>query len=463
MQKRILTATGNTNIDNAIKAINNFQVVGKTLYKDELENKCSALKPDILLVANTINGHEPLIPILLRIKTKNPAIRIVYLTGEINLRDSHEMSSLNLLIMAGVYDIVHEKTMTLEMLRQALITPKAEDDVKNISIAADKNTYRSGSASNFEFIVPEDYKEKDEDVKDKLFVISSIKPGTGKSFISVNIAAAIAKYGEDNEKGERPKVGLIEADLQNLSLGTLLQIEEDNKNVKTAMSKIGEIITEDGELFGNQKEIEEVNSYVKKCFIPYYKISNLKALVGSQLAFEEMEEIYSYHYMYLIDSVIDDFDILIVDTNSALTHVTTYPLLHMANSCYYILNLDFNNVRNNTRYKKTLERMKISDKVKYILNEDIPANQSSNSEELLFTANHLEDSGFKLEARIPVIPKTVFLNRLYQGTPIVLDEGIKNNYIRNEIFKVANQIYPIKGFSETKNEENKKNRGRLFK
>ncbi|NMA83543.1 MAG: ATPase, partial [Epulopiscium sp.] len=92
------------------------------------------------------------------------------------------------------------------------------------------------------------------------------------------------------------------------------------------------------------------------------------------------------------------------------------------------------------------------------LNEDIPGGHlKDSSEELIFTAEHLEDSGFKLEARIPIIPKTIFLNRLYEGTPIILDENGKNDNIRYEIFKIANQIYPIKDFHKIEEKINNQN------
>ena len=190
-------------------------------------------------------------------------------------------------------------------------------------------------------------------------------------------------------------------------------------------------------------------------------------MVGSQLTLKELEGITNYHYIYLVDAIVDEFDVLIVDSNSSLTHVTTFPLLYMAKNCYYVLNLDFNNVRNNIRYREVLREIGIFDKVRYVLNEDISNDVKSEStgtaiEELMFTADHLEDSGFKLEARIPVIPKTVFLNRLYEGTPIVLDEKKSTEHIRYELLKVANQIYPIKNFSEIEERQNKTIKKEVF-
>lgn len=471
MNNRILTATGQNVIDSTIEKFENYNIVGVAETRGELFAKCEQLNPNILLVGEGLYGEEPLLKVLLEITRAFPTIRVVYLAGHVDMRDESRINSLALLAMAGVYDIMHDKKMTAQMLKIALDNPKNEEDVSYIVKAANKIMHKRDSDSYVEFIIPEDSIEENENLRKNLFVVSSIKPGTGKSFLSANIATAIAQYGVNTVDGKRPRVAIIEADLQNLSLGTLLQIENDNKNLKSVMKKISTIITESGEFVGNSMETEEVNEYIKDCFLPYYRVKNLEALVGSQLSMKELEGITSYHYIYLIDAIADYFDVIIVDSNSSLTHLTTFPLLHMAKNCLYLLNLDFNNVRNNIKYREVLKDIGILNKVKYVLNEDITnAHKDSNTgtdiEDLMFTANHLEDSGFKLEARIPIIPKTVFLNRLYEGTPIVLDDRKLTEPIRFELLKVANQIYPIKNFKEMEDKFSektiKKKRG-LFK
>lgn len=457
MKKKILVATGQDVIDSIVKKFDNYIVVGTVSSRDDLYEKYKQHKheTDILLVGEGLFGSTSLIKTLLEIKNQSENIRIIYLAGDVNFQNETKINSFALLIMANIYDIICEKKMTIDMLKTILDSPKTEKDkdIEHILRISNKSMIKEDKSGEIEFIIPEEYKEKDDDIRDNLYVISSIKPGTGKSFLSVNVATAIAQYGIDTKNNKRPRIGLIEADLQNLSLGTLLQIEDDKKNLKTVMKKISLIVTDEGNFIGDPKETEEINYFIKSCFIPYYNVKNLEALVGSQLTFDELGGITNYHYIYLIDAIIDYFDVLIVDTNSALTHVTTYPLLHMAKNCYYILNLDFNNVRNNIRYKEMLKEIGILDKVKYVLNEDI-SNEVKNEhdgtlvEKIIFDSKHLEDSGFKLEAKIPVIPKTIFLNRLYEGTPIVLDEKKSTEKIRYEILKVANQIYPIQNFSK---------------
>ena len=475
MTKKILVATGQKAIDDAIGKFENYEVVSSVEYKNEVHEACEYFQPDILLIGEGLAGHDSLMQIMLNLVKDFPNLRIVYLSGHVDLRDETKVNALGILVMAGIYDIIHEKKITVQMLRNILDNPKDSESMSYLTKRVKSTSSKSSKEDYIEFEIPEEDKEsEDDDTYKNLHVVSSIKPGTGKSFLSTNIATAIADLGVETKDGRKPRVGLIEADLQNLSVGTLLQIEDDKKNLKAVMEKISTIVNDNG-LVGSLQQTEEVNDFIKSCFKPYYRVKNLEALVGSQLTFQEIESVKPYFYIYLLDAIAQEYDVIIVDSNSSLTHVTTFPLLQMAKSCYYVLNLDFNNVRNNARYKTILKEMGIQDKVKYVLNEDI-VNDASESlasgteiEELIFTADHLDDSDFKLEARVPMLPKTVFLNRLYEGTPVVLDDNKYTLKARYELLKVANQIWPIKNFKEIEEEYmamkngNKKKKGLFFK
>lgn len=461
MNKKIIVASGQKPIDVAITKFENYDVIGSVDYKNELIEACEYYNPEILLVGEGLGGHESLMGILLKLVKEFPNMRIVYLSGYVDLRDESKVSALGVLVMAGILDIVHEKKITTQMLKNILDNPKTPDQMNYLVKKVEANS-KTSKENLIEFeLIETNANEEDEDIYNNLHVVSSIKPGTGKSFISTNIATAIATYGVNNPEGKKPRVALIEADLQNLSVGTLLQIEDDKKNLKSVMDKISSIISQNGDFVGDLQQTEEANAFIKDCFKPYYRARNLEALVGSQLKFSEIENIKPFHYVYLIQSIVEDFDVIIVDSNSSMSHVTTFPILHMAKNCYYVLNLDFNNVRNNSRYKDTLKEMGIDKKVKYILNEDISNQEDAvNSsgldlEELIFTSEHLDDAEFHLEAKIPMLPKTVFLNRLYEGTPVVLDDKKYTTKARYELMKIANQIWPIKNFKELEDEMEK--------
>lgn len=465
----LLLATGQKEIDVTVQRKLDYEIVGIVDYKSECEQKIREALPDILLIGEGLSGTESTIALIMRLTKDYPKMRIIYLAGYVDIRDEVKIQSLGMLVMAGVYDIVHDDKLTMNSLKNLFENPKTYEQMQYLVVKTERGLL--SKTKQVEFEIPDEIIEEESTAYNNLYVISSIKPGTGKSFVSTNIAAAIAAFGKQID-GKKPKVALVEADLQNLSVGTLLQIENDKKNLKTAIDKISTIINDKGQLTGGLEDTEAVTEYILECFQPYYKLRNLECLVGSQLAFDQLESVKPYHYVYLIESILEHYDVVIVDTNSSLTHVTTFPLLAMARYCYYILNLDFNNVRNNTRYQRILMEMDIFDKVRYVLNEDIPQADpdfiGKGQEELIFTADILDDSDFKLEARIPQIDKAVFLNRIYNGTPIVLDENKYTLKARYELLKLANQIYPIQNFERIEREveemyKRKEKRGLLNK
>lgn len=452
MNKKIIVATGQYEIDDAITKFNGYEMVASLVQRKEILVTCKNTIADLIILGEGLHGDESLVEIIIQLSKAHPNLRIIYLCGKVDSKDTLRINNLGLLVMSGIYDIIIEGNLSVKLLKSILDTPKTLDSVSFLTKSI-KEDIKKDKAKTITFEVPQDIEDEHSDYNN-LFVMSSIKPGTGKSFLATNVAAAIAKFGVNTKDNKKPKVAIIEADLQNLSVGTLLQIEDDKRNIKTAMDKISTIV-KNGELISSNEKIREVNAYIKNCFIPYRNCSNLEALVGSQLTMNDLKDIESSHYIYLIDAIIGEYDVIIIDTNSSLNHITTFPLLKMAKTCYYILNLDFNNIRNNVRYKEFLRELDILDKVKYVLNEDIDKSNPANKlnlglqyEDLMFTAEHLNDSDFNLEARIPTIPKSIFLNRLYQGTPVVLDNNSYTLDVRCELLKVANQIWPIKNFDE---------------
>lgn len=438
--QRVIVATGIPEYDSGIKKIEGYEYIPINIgFKSELLEACINYKPDIIIVSEKLSGDELLSGVAIDIKQKLNDIRIIYLAGSVDLSNVNRINKLGAMVLSGIYDIVTEKRVNKGLIKSVLENPKQKNEVEYLlRYFLEK---KKDSDINMEYEDEIEEIDIEDDYYKNVYMISSVKPGTGKSFVSTNIATCLAKYGEDID-GRPPRIAIVEADLQTLSVGTLLAIEDDKHNLKTVMDKIETIISPEGNLIDNALKINEVNEYILSSFKQYSKCKNLYALVGSQLTMEEIEGISPLYYSYLIDVISQKFDYVIIDSNSSLLHVTTYPLLAVVNKTYYILNLDFNNARNNMRYRHTLKNLGIYDKIRYILNEDL-TNDPNNIEKLQFDSSILEES-FELECKIPTIPKSIFLNRLWQGTPIVLDETHHTLKARYEIAKVSNQIHKIK-------------------
>ena len=459
IKKNVILATGQKSINDAVNSFEGYTISDVVDFKsnllDVVKNNANA---NILIAGEGLTGNESLPEILLSITREKVNLRIIYIAGYVNLKTDERASILSLLAMAGVYDIIHDKKISKSLLKDIMDNPRQQDDVKYLTNKLNQKTSNVSKYELSEFDTEIEEEPEELSVYKKLFVFSSIKPGTGKSFISTNVAAAIAGFGV-NKKGKKPKVAIIEADLQNLSVGTILHIEDGKKNLKTVMEKISTIIDKNNTLTQDEEKIAEVNDFILTSFKPYSRLNNLYALVGSQIKMDEINHINPIYYLYLITVIMEEYDIILVDSNSSLLHITTLPLLQKAKKCFYILNLDFNNVRNNVRYSSLLEEIGILNRTKYILNEDLIGDSSSEHEKLQFTASDIEKKYFDLVAKVPMLPKTVFLNRLHQGVPVVLDKEQYTLEARYELLKIANDIWPIKNLSKIKEDiEKKKNK-----
>lgn len=438
----ILLATGSQMVNDAIRNLR-YDISGEIYERSELRKACFSIKPEIVIISENLKGRDKvLVEEMLFIKSNDPTIRIIYLAGNIDIKNKDKVNRLASLVFAGIYDIYGEKKLTITALKELIDHPRKYEDVIYLTRYLKKESLTQDS-----FVELESADDLVEDVESdgykNVILVSSVKPGSGKSFISTNIAAGVAKFGK-HENGSPMKTLIIDADLQNLSVGTLLDCEDEKFNLYTASQKIQSVLNKEGDLVGTNKEIIEVNDFVKRCCLPCKNVKNLYVIAGSQLGVEEVEKITPYIYVYMIELLSKDYDFVIVDSNSSLFHTTTYPMLKLSSKIYYILNLDYNNIRNNQRYKKDLRQLEVDKKIKYVLNEDIIATENRSNENLLFGADYIEKNlKFDLIAKIPTVDKPIFLNRIFKAMPLILDDNDYTLKPRLELLKIISDITEV--------------------
>lgn len=447
---RIVAATGIPMLDNELSEQNELAAT-KCVLKGELEETIKENSPQIVIVSDKLSGEESIIKLLIKLKNQYHMVRFIYLAGNVDTKDRSRVDSLGMLVLVGVYDIVISQKINIDLVMDTIKYPKSEQAVAFLTQNLLNAKYEISNVFNGLEYESYDDSNADSACFPNVYVVTSVKPGTGKSFLSVNLACAIAKYGKIPQTGARPKVALVEADMQTLSIGTLLSIDEDGGSLKAAMEAVSTIF-QNNVLTDDMEKRKRVNRIIRRSMNTYKELANLDVLVGSSITPEEIDHlaIIPEYFTYILDELRKDYDYVVVDTNSSIFHVSSFPILQRAKECFYVLNLDFNNVRNNLRYKNVLKELGISDKVKYILNENIENTkefweQGVEDEELNFTAEDIENKYFTLVAKVPILPKTVFLNRLYEGTPVVLDSNKKEvtNKAKLEIMKIANSICPM--------------------
>ncbi len=430
------------------KQNSDYDILGTIRTNDSIMDGVRKYHPEILFVTEGLESstQKDVVPLLVNIKKEFPSLRIIFLAGEVDISDTYGLNRLGKLAEEGIYDIYYDKKLNSAILTNLLEKPRSVHDVEHL--LRDRNIHES---------VAFDFEEENTNTVrqgyENISVFTSIKPGSGKSFISTNVATAVAKWGKRKQNGNYPKVAIIEGDLQTLSVGTLLQLDDRERNLNNALKIVANVINEDGEIIGSDAEIEQAKNQIKNCFLKCYHVDNLYALVSSQLTLGDLNGINPSHFYFLVELMASVFDVIIMDTNSSLEHRTSGSALDLAENCFYILDLDYNNITNNVRYRQTLKSIGVMDKVRYILNKDIPDYMQENfAEKLEYTAENLNTNGFELVAKVPMIDTTVVYNRAKRGVPLILDKTQDSLNARKELFKIADKVYPIDVFSDLKAE-----------
>ena len=440
---RILCATGIGNMDSDISKLPDVEIVGTCDNKENLGPKIDDCDPDIVIITDNLYGNGSVIDLLIKLKRDYPEVRFIYFIGDINKRrEKDRMNALGALVLSGIYDIV-SGTVNPNIINDIIRFPMDVHAASEYSAGLIDTRYETKAAAvSFTYQGYEDIKQE-KDNRNCIVCTYSAKPGTGKTFLAVNMAIAIANYGVDS-----PKVALIEADLQTLSLGTVLGMTDDKEyNLYTCIKAIKEMVAnpkmEEEDLYHHEK-------IIKKCFLKFKPANNMYVLYGSSITEKDIGEldVDGADYNMLLDFAAENFDVVIVDLNSDVKEAPTYITWVKSKQKIFIMNLDYNNVMNNSRQCSLLKDVQSENDIKYVLNMDVENTPEYNSfgvgeEELTFTAETIEKHYFKLSSRIPYIPFSIAMNANSSGTPIMLNDRKETLAARVAIMDIANDIWPL--------------------
>ena len=405
-----------------------FEVVGTVTDKDSVLTSIQETSPDVVLFVEGVPSRSGLSTeeVLLNIKNYYPDLRVVFLAGEYSPADNAKCIMLSNLVKSGLYDIVTGAKISGGTILEALNVAKTYEDVKYLVRYDDTAEAK-----------------QDESLRN-MIAFYSVKPGSGKSTIAVNTAIAIAKFGQTKRNGRAPRVAIVDGDLNNLSVGPLLHAENPQFNLREALRQVATVVDENGVISANEQRLESVRTNIRKCFVHVQNLPNLFALVSSEIPVADLAEINQHQFRFLLQSIYSAFDVVIVDMNSSLEHRTTKPIFDLASRVYFVIDPDYNNIKNNLRYQRELEALGVKDKIRYIMNRYIADEvQFKYNEDLDYSLDQFDIIGLDITNTIPNIDVAVMSNRVYKGIPIVLDNGVGVKEAKLAIFKIANENWKI--------------------
>ncbi len=441
MTKTVCLVTGITKVAEIFEQdmFRDYELKKMFQTKESALEGIAAVNPDILMVVEgTPSSTGMTTPVFIKkVHRDYPNIRIVYVTGEISPNDVSRYVALGDLVQNGIYDFISGQHLSAKEVLSKLSSPASYDSVKHLVSYANRT-----EISN------------DQEIIKNLICVDSIKPGSGKTLLAVNMAVAIAKYGQKKRNGDSPRVAIIDGDLNSLSVGTMLHMESAKYNLREALRLAGTVVDSEGNITGTDEEVQVVRTSIRKCFIKHVKYPNLFALVSSNIPMVELDRICPGQFYFLLKCVYGAFDVVIVDMNSSLEHKTTGPLFALAKRCYFLLDPDYNNLKNNLRYSRDLEKLGIKGKIKFVLNRAISSEQTKLQyiQDLEYDVETLDSPDFDITHVIPMADGVMLSNSIYKGSPVVLDLDPSDRELKKAFLTIANENWKI-DYAKVKAEE----------
>ena len=417
----LVIATNNKDLVTALSRQGNYNVLGSYSSRSELERELPDYfeTPEVLLMTEGFDCQgSSVADVLVGIKQEFPSLRIVYIHGSEFTTGTKRI--LTKMVENGIYDIAIGDEPTLSSIINLLENPRSYGDASSI-LEADGN-----------------------EVYENVITVSSLKPGTGKTFLVTNLAVALAKYGTKKRmrtgKFVDPRILLVDGDLLNLSVGTMLRTNNYDRNMLTALQRIAKYVNEDCHYTMSDSDVDSIKTYVRSCLCTYKDCPNLYIMGANSISLEDLSKIAPVHFYFMMQMLVKAFDIILVDSNSAFDHQTTAALYELSGHIYLMLDNDYNNIQNNLRYIDKLREMGYDNKITYIVNKDMSREMETLClEDLVYDTSSIGD--LVIDHRIPLIDAGK-IKTIDYGESLVITSNIAPE-ARKAILDIADSIWKI--------------------
>lgn len=418
----LIIATDNAGLVDSLSSRSKYNIVAKFRQRDELERNIDIISetPDTLLVTEGFDCQGmPISDLLIGLKKDRPDLRIVYILG--GEYTSGTVRILTRLVENGIYDFLNDENVSLKAIMDLLDNPRSYGDAEKILETDNSEVYQN------------------------VFTVSSLKPGTGKTFLATNLAVALAKYGSKkrlrNGKFVEPRILLVDGDLIGLGVGTMLRANNYDRNMLTALKRIAKYVGEDCKYTMSEADVENLKAAVRGCLCTYKDCKNLYIMGADSISIDDLNKIAPVHFYFMMQMLVKAFDAIIVDSNSAFDHQTTAALYELSGHIFLMLDNDYNNIQNNLRYINKLTEMGYDDKITFIVNKDLTREaELSCLENLEYDTNSIGD--LVIEHRIPLIDAGIIKTIDYSGDELVITSD-KAPEARDKILEIADSILKI--------------------
>lgn len=359
--KKIVTAVGNQMINEKLRKESNLQVIGTDIQYQEgifdiLEKENHV---DFLILSENIIGQYNMIQLIEKIKLMNSNMKIILILEKTN----EELE--NILIAKGIYKIIYHNQIKIEdmiyMINHSENNMESEELKREINNLKKLILENSKIKNNQNKIQNEMNKENNNYLESNYFysrfynkfkkiiskvihknclwknqvhsnqinsktkeVISISGPsGVGKSIITVNLAKSLIY--------EKQKVLMIDFDILNNSLHTILGVKKYPQKIEKQIKRNG-IINVDN--FENVDNSEDEVSYIENFILRINK--NLDLISITNLLFGTKEKLNFIKIEKILNKLKEKYNTIIIDTSSECFFDVTKNIIQLSNKNIFV-------------------------------------------------------------------------------------------------------------------------------
>lgn len=405
--KKIVTALGNPYLNHQLDKEEEFEIVTKDIqYQDGIfEILEKEEKIDFLIISEILLGENKIETLIEKIKEKNEQIKIIVI-----LKNKQEELE-NKLYLKGVDKIYHNNEVEIEEISSYIKREKENKQIKleleNLKeILIKNNIYSEEENKKRENTVKEKIKLMKKENKKVISVVGT--SGVGKSIITLNLANIL--------KEKQEKILILDFDILNQSLHTILGVNQYSKKIKNKLQK--------NDLIQSKLKIKDLIIKINK---------KVDLISGINLLFDNKYKISSQKIQFILEELKQYYDIIIIDTSSECFFDYTKNILHHSDTLLFLLEANLLEIK---KAKNLLaiyqEQWKIKEeKIKIIINK--------------YNENAVDDKIIKnIFSEYKILGK-IKLNKKY-NTLINknFEEDIFTKNIKKEYKKITDKIIKLK-------------------
>ncbi len=398
---KVITALANPILNERLKGEREIQVIGNDIFYQEgiLELLEKEKNIHYIIMSELLEGKLELNNLLEKIIEKNQKIKIILFLQEKNKERENE------LYRKGIYQIYYHNQIEIKEIIKQLKNKENSKEKEEIKILQEKNKFLEEKIKTLK----ENEIIKTKKIENKKIISILGTAGVGKSIITINLANVL--------KEENKKILIIDFDILNNSLHTILGVNQYPEKIKKKIEK--------NNLVRHKINIKELVIKINK---------KIDLISGLNLIFDKNYKISSQKIKFILEELKKEYSYIIIDNSAECFFEYTKEIIQNSDTCLFLTEANLLEIKKAKNWLNIYnnEWKIIKNKINILINKYC---ENEISDEIL---KNIFD-GYNIIGKIKLNPKyNLLINSNYQKK--YFDESLKKEYkvISKKIIQLKN-------------------------